>query len=196
MNIVGTGGTSAYQTGTKNSVAYGDTPYVAGSSSNTNGLNKMWGLEGWTASMYEWMDNGCLNAPSFADFLKAKRVAQGEWGRTPDYYYRILQQDGNERSVKVETANQASNVARVRFGRYCDIVASAYTGDSVYANCYAAYQSSNSSMGRVLGRSGGSANENAGVAFSSTKYASVYSYASHGARLCFFGEIENEEDLL
>ena len=186
-NIVGTGSSPDYTTGILNNFAFGDSTYAARQ-------NKMWGLEAWTASVYEWTDKGCFNAPSFAAFLKAKRVAQTEW--VVDYTYRILQQDGNERSVKAATANQASNVARTRFGRYCDIVASAYTGDTVYANCYACYQSSNSEKGRVLGRSSNSANANAGVAYSSTLHASVFSHASYGARLCFFGEIENEEELI
>ena len=113
-----------------------------------------------------------------------------------DYYYNILQQDGNERRVKAATVNAATNVARVRFGRYCDIVVSAYAGDTTYATCYAAYQSSSGSRGRVLGRSSYNANASAGVAYSSTSNASTVSSTSGGGRLCFFGEIENEEDLL
>lgn len=187
--IVGRGSSADYTTGTRNNIAFGDTSYYA-----QNQLNKMWGLEAWTATLYEWMDKGCLNAPSFKDFLKAKRIESSAWA--VDYYYNIVQQDGRERRVKAATANQATNVARVRFGRYCDIVVSAYTGDTVYAIGYACYQSTNGSSGRVLGRSSVDAVANAGVACSSTYHASSVSFTYYGGRLCFFGEIENESELL
>ncbi len=187
--IVGRGSSAGETTGVRNSIAFGDSDYPA-----QNQHNKMWGLECWTASTYEWMDKGCLNTPTFAAFKKNKRNAPT--GSSIDYYYNIVQQDGNERRVKVATANQASNVARVRFGRYCDIVVSSYAGDSNYATGYAAYQSSNGSTGRVLGRSSYNALASAGVAFSYTNSASSNSYTNVGGRLCFFGEIENEEDLL
>ena len=193
-SICGNGSMSSYQTGLRNSVGMGDTRISGGTSQNTTGLNKMWGLEAWTASMYEWMDNGCLNAPSFAAFLKAHRVEQSSW--VVDYYYNIKQQDGSERRVKAATSSQASNVARVRFGRFCDIVASAYAGDSVYATCYACYQSANSGKGRVLGRSHYNANASAGVACANTNYAASLSSTNYGGRLCFFGKFDNEEDVL
>ena len=185
-SIVGVGSGASYTTGQRNSLGMGDSLQA--------GLNKMWGLEAWTATMYEWMDKGCLNAPSFAAFLKAQRKELSTW--VVDYTYNIKQQDGNERRVKAVTTNQASNVARVRFGRFCDIVASAYAGDGVYATCYACYQSTSSGKGRVLGRSDRNAGADAGVAASSTVSAASYSRAYVGGRLCFFGKIENEEDVL
>lgn len=183
-SIVGVGSGASYTTGQRNSLGMGDSLQA--------GLNKMWGLEAWTATMYEWMDKGCLNAPSFAAFLKAQRKELSTW--VVDYTYNIKQQDGQERRVKAATTNQASNVARVRFGRFCDIVASAYAGDSVYATCYACYQSASIGKGRVLGRS--SSYASAGVAYSNTGYAASNSITYSGGRLCFFGKIENEEDVL
>ena len=185
--IVGRGSNPPYTTGARNNIALGDTEYI-----KQNQLNKMWGLEAWTATVYEWTDKGCLNAPSFDAFKKAKKVAQNAW--VVDYYYNILQQDGNERRVRAQN-NGENNVARVRFGRYCDIVVGSYAGDSAYAKCYACYQGANNQKGRVLGRSSYNAYAHAGVACSSTYYASSFSYAGGGARLCFFGEIENENEL-
>ena len=181
-SICGNGSTSSYTTGLRNSIGMGDTRISGGSSSNTNGLNKMWGLEAWTGSMYEWMDKGCLNAPSFRQFLKDHRVEQASY--VVDYTYNIKQQDGQERRVKAATTNQASNVARVRFGRFCDIVAGSYAGDSLYATCYACYQSTNSSKGRVLGRSYYNANAYAGVAYANTNNAASNSNTNNGGRLC------------
>lgn len=196
-SIVGAGGTPSYTTGIRDSIGAADSDITlmsGASSSNTNQLNKMWGLEGWTGSLYEWVDKGCMNVPSFDAFIKSHRAQTGT-GWVTDYLYRILQQNGQERSVKAEATNQATCVARVRFGRYCDIVVSSYTAETSYANCYAAYQSSNNGLGRVLGRSSFNAGAPAGVACSGTGNASAISYTHGGARLCFFGEIENEEDI-
>lgn len=187
--IVGRGDSASYSPGSASFRSFGDSHNPA---SNTR--NKMWGIEAWTASMYEWMDKGCLNTPSFAAFKRNSRNAPA--GSRVDYYYNILQQDGKERRVKVATSNQATNVARVRFGRYCDIVASAYAGDGVYATGYACYQSSNGATGRVLGRSHYYASAYAGVAYVSTGSAASLSSPNFGGRLCFFGKFENEEDVL
>ena len=183
--IVGRGSTTpGYTTGNRNSVAYGDTYYPS-----QNQLNKMWGLEAWTATVYEWTDKGCMNAPSFVTFMAAKRIANNAWAA--DNYYNILQQDGVERRVKVATGSQ--NMARTRFGRYCDIIASSFAGDSTYATCYACWGNSSTDKGRVLGRSDSYAFAGAGVAYSNANGASSYSSTYYGGRLCFFGEIENEE---
>lgn len=186
--IVGRGSSAGETTGVRNAIAFGDSAYTA-----QNQHNKMWGLECWTASTYEWTDKGCLNAPSWTQFKREKRPASSAY--VSDKYYNIMQQDGNERRVKAAETNQATNVARVRFGRYCDIVVGSYAGDTAYATCYAAYQSTNADKGRVLGRSVYNASASAGVAYSSTHSASSNSGTSLGGRLCFFGEIENEDVL-
>ena len=184
--IVGRGSSAGETTGIRNNIGMGDTAY-----SEQNAHNKMWGLECWTGSTYEWTDKGCYNAPSFDWFIKQNRPESSV--NAADYCYSILQQDGVERRVKASNVNHATCVARVRFGRRCEMVVSSYTAETTYAMCYAAYQSSPANRSRVLGRSNNNANANAGVAFSSTSSASSYSFTSSGARLCFFGEIENEE---
>lgn len=187
--IVGRGSSAGETTGSRNGIGMGDTNYP-----EQNQLNKMWGLEAWTATTYEWMDKGSFNTVSFKSFLKAHRIEQGS--DQIDYHYNILQQDGTERRVKAETANAASNVARVRFGRYCDIVVSAYAGDQVYAICYACYQSSAAAKGRVVGRSNNNAYAGAGVGFVGTLSGASSSSTSSGGRLCFFGKIDNESDIV
>ena len=189
--IVGRGTSAGETTGDRNAIAFGDSSYYA-----QNQHNKMWGLECWTGSTYEWTDKGCLNAPSFAAFKKAKRPVNSSY--VSDKYYNILQQDGTERRVRAayDGNKWQNNVARVRFGRYCDIVVGSYAGDTSYVTCYAAYQSTHADKGRVLGRSSGSASAYAGVVFLGAHVASSYSTTGYGARLCFFGEIENEDELL
>jgi hypothetical protein len=61
---------------------------------------------------------------------------------------------------------------------------------------YSCYQSSNNQKARVLGRSNYNASAYAGVAYSGTNGASSHSNTNGGGRLCFFGEIENEDVLL
>lgn len=187
--LVGRGSGAGETTGVRNAIAFGDSSYYA-----QNQHNKMWALECWTASTYEWTDKGCFNAPSFKQFLKENR-SDSNGTYSIDYYYNILQQDGNERRIKAATDNHGTCAARVRFGRYCDIVVSAYTGETTYAMCYAAYQSSSGGRGRVLGRSCFGAVAYAGVAYSDAGVASSVSSTSYGGRLCFFGEIENESEL-
>ena len=187
--IVGRGGGVGYTTGVRNTIALGDTAYGA-----TNQANKMWGLECWTASQWEWVDKYCLNTPSFETFKKALRNAPA--GSSADYYFNIVQQDGTERRVKTATSSQGTNVARVRFGRYCDIIPGSFAGDTNYATCFAAQQYINNSTGRVVYRSGGDALAYSGLVYAYAGKGSSYSSTYIGARLSFFGEIENEEELL
>ena len=187
--IVGRGNSTGETTGVRNSIAFADSAYYA-----QNQYNKMWGIECWTGSTYEWVDKGCFNAASFASFKANKRVEKS--GDVSDNFYKILQQDRQERKVKAVN-NQPSNpcAVRVRFGRYCDIVVSAFTDDSTYLKGYACYQSINGSKARVLGRSNNSASASAGVAYSHATNASSVSSTFYGGRLCFFGILENESDL-
>lgn len=204
-NVIGMGGTPAYLTGTKNAIGGVGDSVKSGTASanNTQQLNKAWGLEGWTGSVYEWMDGGCFNAPSFAQFLKDQRPTGSTSAPSSypiDYYYHILQQDGTERKIKAATTNQRTGVARVRHGRYCDIIAGSYTGETNYNKCYFAFQSSGSNGSQVrkalvLGRSSLNANAGAGVVCVHSHLVSSSASTNLGARLCFFGEIENEEEL-
>ena len=187
--IVGRGSNGSETTGVHNSIGMGDSNYPA-----QNAHNKMWGLECWTSSTTEWVDKSCFNTPTFEAFKKNKRNAPT--GSVADYYYNIVQQDGTERRVKATNDSSTQNVARVRFGKYCDIVVSSYAGDVNYATGYAAYQQSPKTIGSVLRRSSYNAYANSGVTCLLSLYDSSMSHAFSGGRLCFSGEIENEDVLL
>lgn len=188
-SVVGEGGLAGYTTGIGNSFAYGDTdkssmePASANTAAQTN---KIWGIEGWTGSVHEWMDNACFNAGSFRAFILNHRIANPSW--SVDYKYCILNQDGTERKVKGKSGGTA-NVARVRFGRFCDIVAASYTSLNS-ASCYTAFQNGYNYRGRILGRSGNSAGAQGGVIFINTGTNPSGGYSNCGARLCYNGEIE------
>ena len=181
--VIGNGRNALYNPGSNNSVAFGDSRYA----SNYNLPNKIWGLEGWTGCVIEALDKCCLNAPSFAEFKRSYRESNAMWDA--DNRYCIVQQDGVERKIKASPSNGEYNVARVRFGRYCDIIVSSYAGtDTTCATCYSATQQAVDTKGRVVRRSGSSANVSSGVAYLS-QTASSFAGSVAGARLCYFGEI-------
>ena len=189
-SIIGMGGASGssvypHNAGYRDSYAFNDTDRskmgLPGWNSK-NQLNNIWGLETWTGASTEYCDNSCFNAPSFRAFKRNLRVRNPQW--VIDRCLNVLQQDGEERRVKGATGS--NNVARVRFGRYCDIVASAFTGVDSFVAYYSAQQVHTSF---VPMRSNYWAQAEAGVVYLSctTQNASSNNFT---ARLCYFGEID------
>lgn len=184
-DIVGLGGRPNHQTGTRNSIAFGDTDKRGmnpASSNNDNQMNKIWGLEAWTGSTIEYVDNACLNAPSFSAFKRNLRNRDSSWAI--DRVLNIVQQDGNERRVQGTT--DTGNVCRVRFGRYCDIIPSSTYSDNTYSVGYANICGNGAP---ILLRSGHSARAEAGVTFWDG-VPREHGSASFGTRLCYFGDLD------
>jgi hypothetical protein len=191
---IGNGCPAGYTTGENtNNIAFGDsTPDPQG----RHYPNKIWGLEGFIGCCNEWSDNVCVNAPSFDGFIRDRRIANSSYPL--DGRYQILQQDGEERSVKVQAEGlDMQNVKRVRFGRYCDIMASQYNvGDTSYGSYYAAGQmaSTNAQMrGRTVYRGGNNYEAVGGLAFEYPRFDSLNSTGYITGRLCYFGEMEFNE---
>ena len=85
-------------------------------------------------------------------------------------------------------------IARVRHGRYCDIIASRVSSDnSRWASNYADGQWYNHAKSRVVGRSNNSAFADGGLVFASANYASSQSSSFVGSRLAFRGKVEINE---
>ena len=125
---VGVGGTASYTTGARNNYAYADTDVNTlplPNASNTNQLNKIWGIEGWTGSVAEFTDNIVLNAASFRAFIRNLRNPNYTWA--VDDFFNVVMQNGSERRVKTIGSNSVLNVEKVRFGRFCDIITSRYS---------------------------------------------------------------------
>ena len=172
----GAGGT----TGGKDSL--GNANSVRG---NSNNGNKVLGFENFMGCTYEWMDNVAMNVSSYRDFLLA-HCEQGSYPIDNSYHiYDPLTQ--TERVVKSIQMN--AEIARVRHGRYCDIIASKAYSDSNYATYYADSAYHVGSSGRVVGRAGNNSFAFGGLAYAVAVYASSYSNGSFGSRLAFRGVI-------
>ena len=187
---VGAGGTASYTTGVRNSYAYADTDVNTlplPNASNTSQLNKIWGIEGWTGSVAEFTDNIVLNALSFRAFIRNFRRPNYTWA--VDDFFNVVMQDDSERRVKTIGSNSVLNVEKVRFGRFCDIIASRYSQNTSYTTCYAASSVAYGGQGRIVTRGDSNASISSGVANNVAGELSTYSHPSYGARLCYFGEI-------
>lgn len=189
---IGKGGTAYYTTGIRDNIAFGDTDInrlLPASPDTTNQTNKAWGLEGWSGTCHDFADNICLNAASFRAFIRNHREVNYQW--SVDYYFRVRMPDGEEeRKVKAKVSDTSQNVARIKFGRYCDIIASAYCqGDTSYAICYSSGQMTSGERGRIIGRSGNLAGASAGVSFMQSTLPSSASFSTGSVRLCYCGDI-------
>ena len=136
------------------------------------------------------MDNVAVNVPSWEDYKKDRCVENNEYPL--DAVWHIYDPIAKtEREVQGLNSNSGYCIGRVRHGRYCDIIASKITTDnSVWASNYCDANYYTNSRGRVVGRAGGNANANGGLAFASANSASSSSYTDSGSRLAFRGEIE------
>lgn len=191
-SIIGYGNTlsKSITTGYLNNIAFEDT-YIEEESDNKNIYNKAWGLEFWTGTVYEWIDNICFNASSFRAFKVNSRRGAAQSNNS----YCILQQDGSER--KVMKICNSGNVLRVRFGRYCDIIAGSTKASTTYANGYAAKNNmlNDTNYGASVYRSGTNGDQQSGLVYMSLASSPKWTPGNIGTRLCFQGEIENEEIL-
>lgn len=177
----GAGGT----TGGKDSL--GNANSVRG---NSNNGNKVLGFENFMGCTYEWMDNIAVNVSSYNDFLLA-HCEQGSY--TVNHKWHIYNPlTGTERVVQGVNFTGAE-IARVRHGRFCDIIASKSYSDSNYATYYADQQTYATTSGRVVGRANSYSYANGGLAFAVAGNASSNSNGVNGSRLAFRGEIELTE---
>ena len=181
--VYGSGTSAGYTTGSLDSMGFADT---------ASGFNKIWGLEGWVACNWEFMDYVGVNVSSFEAWKKNQRPQSG----TVDAKWHIYDpHTGTERVVQGIT-DSGKDIARLKHGRYCDIIPSSLNSDSSnWSTCWAAGFYYTASGGRVVGRAYGNAYANGGCVFANASSASTYSSASYGARLAFSGEFENESDI-
>lgn len=190
QSIYGYGCGSGYTTGQRDNIGKADT------SKASNTPNKVWGLEGWIACNWEFMDNVGVNIPSFAEWKKNGRTDARLGNATIDHVWHInMQQYGFERTVQGINAN-GYDIARLKHGRYCDIIASSVnTDNSKWNTCYTACQWYNATYGCVVGRASSNASANGGLVIANAYYASSYSVSSFGARLAYCGKFANEKEI-
>lgn len=155
--------------------------------------NKCLGFESFFGCTWEFMDNVAANVPTYAQALKDKMSDQitsypidAKW-----HIYDPIKK--TERVVQGITTSGYC-IARVKHGRFCDVIASKCSSDnSLWAKNYTDGQWYSASRCRVVGRSSGNSYANGGLVYASTSNASSSSSTGYGSRLAFRGNISITE---
>ena len=182
----GYGCSAGYTTGANNFNTFGN---VTRKYSGSNIGNIIFGIQNFVACNYEWMDNIAANVTSFASFKRNKCIGQAS--DPIDAVYHIYDPvDKTERTVQGLNARDYC-IGRVKFGRYCDTLASRLTTDNSKWNLnYSDVYYYTHDRGRVVGRANYYADASGGLVYSYAHNVSTYSYTYYGSRLAFSGEIE------
>ena len=178
---------SQYTTGQNNFNTYGK---VTRKYSGSNIGNIIFGIQNFVGCNWEIMDLIAANVPSFAQFKKDHRVATNSY--PIDAKYHVVRNYQTKEESVIQGLNMSGYcIGRVKFGRYCDIIASRLTTDnSKWNKNYSDCQYYTHDRGRCVGRSVNNASAYGGLVYSSANYASSYSYAHSGSRLAFSGNYE------
>ena len=152
----------------------------------TDGANRSLGVEDPWANGAEWMDNVAVNVSSYAGYRRLH--CQVPSGSSVDNVWRVYDPvHATERAVKGVAGS--TEIARVRWGRFCDVVPSKLVDNSNYNTYYCDQQEYSASTGRVVRRSYYYATAASGLVYVYASYGSSNAYVSTGARLAFRGEI-------
>lgn len=183
----GYGCRSDYYTGGNNANTYGNVTRK-GSSSGDLG-NIAFGIQNFVACCYEWMDNVVVNAISYKSWKKNKCLEQNADPINAVWHIYDPITD-TERTVQGINADGYC-IGRVKFGRYCDVIASRVTSDrSAWNMNYSDGQYYSHSKCRVVGRANYGASAYGGLVYANANYASAYSFSGYGSRLAFIGDID------
>ena len=185
----GYGRGSGGSTGSQDTLGNKDTDRATAS----NG-NKILGFENFIGCTWEVMDNVTVNAASFADYLKQHGVGVTTSDPIDDVWHIYDPITKTERTVKGMTSGGGNCIARVKHGRFCDVIPAKTTTDtSQYAANYTDGFWYSRERCRVVGRSNSSASAIGGLVYAYAFHASSHSYSYSGSRLAFRGEIEISE---
>ena len=133
-----------------------------------------------------------MNIPSYRQYMKDKTVEVNTY--PTDAIWHIYDPISKTERLVQGTKDNGYCIARVRHGRYCDIIASRVSSDnSRWASNYADGLWYSHSRSRVVGRSYSIAEGLGGIVFSSANYASSMSDWSLASRLAFRGKVEISE---
>ena len=178
---------SQYTTGQNNFNTYGK---VTRKYSGGNIGNIIFGIQNFVGCNWEIMDLIAANVPSFAQFKKDKRIATSSYPIDAKYHV-VRNYQTKEESVIQGLNTSGYCIGRVKFGRYCDVIASRVTTDnSKWNKNYSDCMWYTHDRGRCVGRSHSDASAYGGLVYSYAGYASSFSYAALGSRLAFSGNYE------
>lgn len=181
----GYGCSSGYTTGANSMNTYGN---VTRRWNGGNVGNIIFGIQNYVGCNSEWQDNVALNVTSFVEMRKQRYAEVPAFPIDAKWHiYNPLTK--TERVVQGITDSEGKCVARVRHGRYCDMIASRVTNDtSQYNQNYSDGHWYTAGRSRVPLRSGYGASAYGGLAFSGANHAGTFSVTDFGVRLAFRGE--------
>lgn len=185
QSVYGFGTSAGYTTGTRNTAGM-DSKYGV-----HTGVNKVWNIEGAIACNWEIMDFIGANIYGFKQWKAAFRDQRGN---NDGKYYIYDPYTDTERVVQGLTSGSGNCIARLKWGRFCDVIPSSTTTDtSRYVMNWCAGYWITMSSGRCVGRGGNSAVASGGLVFADAYHASPHSYTYVGSRLAFSGSLLNED---
>lgn len=182
--VCGYGCGAGYTTGANNMNTYGN---VTRRWNGGNTGNIIFGIQNYVGCNSEWQDNVAVNVTSFVEMRRKKYAEDSSFPIDAKWHiYNPITK--TERVVQGITDTNGSCVARVRHGRYCDMIASRCTTDtSKYNQNYADGHWYSAGRSRVPLRSGSNANAYGGLACSHAYHAGTSSNTLSGVRLAFRG---------
>ena len=183
--VCGYGCGAGYSTGASGMNAYGN---VTRRWNGGNTGNIIFGIQNYVGCNSEWQDNVAVNVSSFVEMRRQKYAEVAAFPIDAKWHiYNPLTK--TERVVQGITDTNGMCVARVKHGRYCDMIASRCTTDtSKYNENYSDGHWYTAGRSRVPLRSCSHANAYGGLAYSYAHYAGAHSYSFFGVRLTFRGE--------
>lgn len=150
---------------------------------------KCLGLESFFGVYYEWEDNVAVNIPSYRQYMKDKTVEVSTY--PTDAIWHIYDPVSKTERLVQGTKDDGYCIARVRHGRYCDIIASRASSDnSRWASNYTDGQWYSHSRSLVVGRSNRDAYAYCGLVFAHVRDNSSRAGWDVGSRLAFRGKIK------
>lgn len=174
----GAGGT----TGNRDTI--GNTDSVLGIGSG----NKCLGFENFIACTWEVMDNVAVNVISWVQARKDKFTDQMTTYPLDAKWHIYDPLSNTERVVQgINASGQC--IARVKWGRFCDMIPTKLVTDNNWATYFASVLYYSHSRCRVVGRASINASAYGGLACAYAYYAFSNSYTGYGGRLAFRGPI-------
>ena len=188
--VLGRGKSSGGTTGYLDSTGNSSSTNLANTSGNGN---KCLGFESFFACTYEFMDMVAVNVSTYIQAYKDK-FPTGNTSHPINAIWHIYDPiRGTERTVQGITTS-GYNIARVKNGRFCDVIASKCSGDnSAFATHYGDANWYSGERCRVVGRADHGAGVYGGVVCAYASFAWSRSGAVYGSRLAFRGQIQIED---
>ena len=156
--------------------------------------NVIFGLQNFIGCNSEWMDHIAVNVVSYQSYM-ANKGAEISADKVDHQWHIYDPTTKSERSVLgLSNTYNGENIMRVRFGRYCDVIASSVSGDrSQYNTGYGDGLYYTPSKCRAVLRGGYNSYACSGLVYANASNASSFSLTYYGSRLAFIGNIVIED---